>query len=317
MSTGKEHVPTDERFDRVRRALLLFSAVTVLIALGAERDVALVFSAQLATLPLWLTTVLLIAGVVYYGWAFRHYRDQVVVSANGDAGKLAIDDLIMRARRNMEESMQGASMVDYGQVMQRVDAAHSIRMAADEGEIAKLVKHALNDSEWTLDQVRRSEPVTPARLSVIERDLIVGITQHIISASAKFGGNSQEFAQMIREGLVELERQYRETENAFERISRSFHDIDRRLTKVSADYSSRARGYFQWWEVNVPLGLALLAIGLCVWNLGAISFEGRILSEVLRQPAQPAASPPPAAAPSHTGPVAGRAADTPPQAPPR
>ena len=315
MSQSNDQVPTSERFDRVRRAFLLFSAAGILISLGAADPVSLVFTSQSAALPLWTAMALMIPAILYYWWAFEKYRSQTIIAANTDAGALHIDQLILDVRQKMGVSMEGAKEVEYGRVMRNVKAALALRMAADEGLIQRSVRDHVRESEAALDLLDDKSPST-STYERIEGKIIQGITQDIISQTKIVGHGADEFAASVHHALKELQRQYEDTQIELEEIARKFHNIDRRLTKLSSIFSSSAKIYFEWWEVNIPRAMAACAIFFASYNIAAPLADWPILSEILRPPAEEE-SPLPTAAPSRTEPAAARATDTAPPTPPR
>ena len=173
----------------------------------------------------------------------------------------------------------------------------------------------MRESEAALDLLDDKSPST-STYERIEGKIIQGITQDIISQTKIVGHGADEFAASVHHALKELQRQYEDTQIELEEIARKFHNIDRRLTKLSSNFSSSAKIYFEWWEVNIPRAMAACAIFFASYNIAAPLADWPILSEILRPPAEEE-SPLPTAAPSRTEPAAARATDTAPPTPPR
>lgn len=277
-------VPTNERFDRIRRALLIFCSTSILISISAGQNVGIIFTSQSASMPLWTAMSLVLIVVPYYLLAFEHERSVIEIHEKGSGLKLNLEQQIENLIQRVNNDMNSYVSFDYKSMGPILSPAYSLKKMLEEGELEKMVLHHIKDRETVMDLMDVGNRAEAWKR--IESRLSQAIALDIRAHSKNIILDTEELPAQINDEIRKMVTQVELILPKLARAQKSFRRIDRQINRISPNFSKSARLYFDWWEILVPRLIAIIAILMAVYNMWAQLNGSAILSEILALPNQ-------------------------------
>jgi hypothetical protein len=262
----EDYVDVGERFERLKRTLMVLGGLGALISLSAEPSVKLGYSGQNLLLPAWIVTASIAVSIIYYLKLFNR-QATLVRHRHGVYG-------LMTNASNVHSHVNSIR----AEVIKKFDAIKSLSSDRISSEISKLVRMVgKSESIETFifvptsfyGQLKDAESLSELDASYVERHLKELEEKANLSLKALASSNDKDARAMIERLETVIEQALKQHNNIAERMDKAVEQsrlLEGELKTLSDAFSKTAKVHFTWWEVRAPNALAIVACILCIFT---------------------------------------------------